>query len=288
MASLLPPTEWAKFKDLIYQAHETFNNEVITWKKRLYFVTEFNEDPLEAGYDTIQLNTLMAGNYFRTWPITDATSLGEIDKESTVALLNRKYLYDNGYLNSQGNFNFSAADDRFVWHGMEHKCMGWVDVAHADDEHLLVLLILKREETIHGALPIEAAPISIIDATTDISDLSAIVLDFTDSTDSEGSLLPIAGNIYSKVVIYTSLGEIIASYTIARSTGTMISGTIPAGLSHDPATDILTFDATTVAPGKTLFINYTVIQDNVAGTVAILEIPNLGDDLLEQGGSTWG
>lgn len=292
MASLLTDQDWLDFKDAIYEAHETFNNEQVIWKRRLYNIQEFNEDPDPlAGYENITLSCLFQGNAFHTWPITLTTEKGEIDRENFVIYFNRHYLRDLGYLTTTSRFNFSEADDRFIWHGLVHKCMGWSDLAHADDEHLLVMLVLKREEQGHGVTDslLEDAPISVIAPhgieQSDFTNLSAIVVDFGLSTDSDMVLLPFNNTVSSKIILVNAANEILASFVVQRGTGVVTSGIIPASITYDPLTDQITIDKTVLYPSGAITILYTVIYNGIPGNQAVLEIGQSSNIfLIEQGG----
>lgn len=284
MSSLLTDAEWDDFKGTIFEAHETFNNDILTWRRRLYFIDPYNEDPNTAGWDDIPLNVYLIGNYFRSWPITELQPYGDIDKESMGVLINRQYLENSGYINSYGKFNFSPGDDRFLWNGITHKCMGWVDVSQAKDEMLMVMLILVREEEYTGGTVEATPPVSIIGGITDISDRAASLFDFSLSTDYLDIALPIAANIWEKVSVVNTDGDVIASYTIKRSNGDLVSGTIPAEFSHDETTAQLFINFDAIDASATFILYFTVIQDGVAGNTVQMYIPTSSGGLLEFGG----
>ena len=68
-----------------------------------------------------------------------------------LKILNLKYLRDNGWLNSNGNFDYDVSMDRFIHDGIIYKSTGETKICQAQDEPLLVMLILKREEINTGS-----------------------------------------------------------------------------------------------------------------------------------------
>ena len=147
--ALLSAADWALYKDTINEASDTFNKKPVTWRKTIYKLDRFGEDG-DRQYDDIILEGLFLNNYFRSWPLTKTMDTGELDKESTVLILNQKYLKDNGYLNSKDFFQFSPGDDRFIVDGEFYKAFGDVKISQANDEELLYIIVLKREETPTG------------------------------------------------------------------------------------------------------------------------------------------
>lgn len=158
MAELISAADWGLFKEAINDASDTFNNTLVTWRRWAYGVDPFME--AETGsYSDVEIEALFSDNYFHSWPITYTTTNGELDRENTVIILNTQYLSDNGYLNSEGNFNFKADKDRFIYKGIVYKCHGWIDMAQAGEasnsQKLLFMIILKREETPTGINPLD-------------------------------------------------------------------------------------------------------------------------------------
>ena len=154
MAELLSPGDWQLFVTAINDAGDTFNKMPITWHRFKNFTgpaNEFMEDvEVDGTYEDIELLCLFSDNYFHSWPITRKTDNGELDNQNTVAIFNRQYLEDAGYINSEGNFDFNEAMDRFIYNGMVYKSDGFTDMSQAEDQKLLVMLILRKEEVNTG------------------------------------------------------------------------------------------------------------------------------------------
>lgn len=154
MAELLSASDWAKFTQAINDAGDTFNKMPIIWRRFTNFVgslNEWNEDIEQSGtYEDVDLLCLFSDNYFHSWPITKKTDAGELDNQNTVAIFNTQYLRDLGYINADGNFDIDEGRDRFIYNGMTYKSEGFTDMAQAEDNKLLVMVILRKEEAPTG------------------------------------------------------------------------------------------------------------------------------------------
>lgn len=159
MPDLLTTDDWARFNEAINDAGDTFNKIIITWRRYNYFINEFNEDPTPNVTD-ISLNVLFSDNYFHSWPITLHSATGELDRENCAIFINMDYLNGLGYINARGNFNFMPDMDRFIHNGIVYKCEGWTPVAPSDvagtGKHLMIMIILKREEVPTGTNQLNA------------------------------------------------------------------------------------------------------------------------------------
>lgn len=163
---MLTPEQWQAYKNTINAAHNSFNQDTVMWYRFVRGFQRYGEDTLiNEHFNTVSLKCLIEYNAFRTWPVTDETLTGILDKESMVMILNKKYLSDNGYLNSDGFFNFNPGRDKFTHLGLEYRSAGEVPVAQAGDEPLLFYIILKRQEKSTGDIIImdedDTAPIAI-------------------------------------------------------------------------------------------------------------------------------
>ena len=98
----------------------------------------------------IKLNCLVQFNMFRTWPMTEETASGALDKESIAVYLNNAYLKSLGYLSNEGTFKFDPGVDFFKYRGQKYRSSGETPAAQAHDEPLFTLLILKRTVTTSG------------------------------------------------------------------------------------------------------------------------------------------
>lgn len=292
MPELLTVEDWTRFEQAINDAGDTFNNTVITWRKFLYFLDEFNEDLQTAGFQNISLNCLFNDNYFHSWPITFHTKTGELDRESTVIILNRAYLNDLGYINTFGNFDFNPAADRFIHNGIIYKCEGWTDMADSKNDHLLIMIILKREDANTGTnyinpITSDSVPVSIItppgSGGTELIYPTNLKIDVSASTDFEGNVLPFDNTINDRFVIVDEDNATIANFTIQRDTGDIIAGTIPSGLTYDEDSGILSLDRTLFAVDEDIILYYTVFQNNIQGSTDFIEIGKFAYVAVESG-----
>lgn len=148
MADLVDSPIWQEYQDLIgIDAADTFFQDEIIWKKAVPFLDEHGEDEIGEDFDDITLKCLVDYNDFRTWPITRNTGTGEIDKQTAVVLFTLKSLEDLNLLNSNGNFDYDADEDRFELDGILYKSAGDTNTAQAQDGPLLFQLVLEREIT---------------------------------------------------------------------------------------------------------------------------------------------
>lgn len=147
----LSDAQWATYRKIINNAHNYLNQDTITWVSYSYGFQRYGEDnPTLKNTINIDLKVLISYNIFRTWPMTDETPSGAIDKESILVMLNKDYLSDLGYLNSDGFFNFSPGNDYFIHRGQKYRSSGETFVGQAKDDPLHIYLILKREKTETG------------------------------------------------------------------------------------------------------------------------------------------
>lgn len=145
-------SQWAVFEKIINNAHSFFNQEDLTWVRQTNNLQRYGEDTkANKGTEEIILKCLNGYNYFRSWPMTDETSAGKLDKESMIVLLNKKYLLDAGYLTSDGNFNFDPGADHFIFQGQKMDAAGETPMSQAKSSPLFIMLILKREPTQTGS-----------------------------------------------------------------------------------------------------------------------------------------
>jgi hypothetical protein len=150
MASKIPQAIWKRYRKIIRDAHDTFSQDVVIWKRAVEVVLLYNEDNNISNYDNVELKVLIGYNYFRTWPITRKTGAGEIDEQNMIIIINKDYLNELGYINAQGMFNFKPDKDLFLHRGILYKPEGDTPISQAYDDPLHVLIILRREETETG------------------------------------------------------------------------------------------------------------------------------------------
>jgi len=142
--------QWSAFKSAIDLAAGLFNKDTIIWRRLVMGLDYNGEDGLTNQFTNINLDCLISYNYFRVWPVIAETMGGQFDKNSIVCLLNKHYMDGLGYTNAQGQFDFKTGEDIFVLRGIEYRCGGYSHVSQANDEPLLFMLILKRQEILTG------------------------------------------------------------------------------------------------------------------------------------------
>lgn len=149
MGDLVKPEDWADFKNVMRDAHDTFERKQIQWVRNKTRVNVNMEDSNNVK-ETVTLEVQLNYNYMRSWPITSATETGELDRQSIQLLANKQYLSELGYINTSGAFEYNPDLDRFIIDGLVYKSFGDTAVSQAHDDDILVSIILKREETKTG------------------------------------------------------------------------------------------------------------------------------------------
>lgn len=145
--AFLTDAQWALYKSIIDEFAEDANQETVTWKHATNALDRYGEDKLSGVvYEDRALKCLVQYNFFRSWPINDATVSGKIDKESIMLYINTQYLIDQGWTNASQQLNFDPGKDYFIVDGLTYKVFGETRAAQAKDKALLELIILKREE----------------------------------------------------------------------------------------------------------------------------------------------
>lgn len=148
---LVGATDWAAFESLIStDAHDTFFQQSIVWKRQRTRLDVYGEDNEAGLYDSITLKCLLNYNYMRTWPITKVTESGETDEQSIQIFFSKKYLRDLGYLNGDDYFIYNSGTDKFIIDGLLMKPMGDSSVSQAEGGALLISVIVVRQPTITG------------------------------------------------------------------------------------------------------------------------------------------
>ena len=142
---LMTPEQWAMHINAVNDFHEDAFQEEITWMSTATNRSYHGEDSNHREI-AIQLKCLVLYNYFRSWPIDQATDSGEIDKQSCMAIFNIKYLQELGYLNEFGQFDINQGDDKFILNGLVYVPSGDSQVSQAYNNPLMTFIVLKREE----------------------------------------------------------------------------------------------------------------------------------------------
>ena len=148
MADLIGSLNWTSYQNLIgNDAFDTFFQKDLIWKRANPFLDSNGEDEIGRTFTDITLKCLVDYNDFRTWPINRNSETGELDKQTMVILFSIKYLEGLGYMNANGNLDYSVGEDRFTLDGILYKSMGDTNTAQAQDIPLLAQLVLEREVT---------------------------------------------------------------------------------------------------------------------------------------------
>lgn len=147
----MTPKQWKMHIDTINDFHEDAFQQDIIWVNNITTLSKHGEDN-NIKSRTINLKGLVYYNVFRSWPIDQGTDSGDLDKQSCMIYLNKKWLEENGYLNNDGEFAFNPDHDRFIIKGNKYFPSGDSDVAQAYDNPLLVFIILKRDQIPTGKI----------------------------------------------------------------------------------------------------------------------------------------
>jgi len=148
---MLTSAQWQQYRNVVNQASESFNQDTIIWRRHTRGFQRYGEDTGGVDdYTNITLNCLIAYNIFRTWPMSKETVGGQLDDENIVLVLNKKYLEDLGYLNSDEFFEMDPGKDQFIHRGIEYRSGGETEVAQAGDKPLMFYIMLSRKETPTG------------------------------------------------------------------------------------------------------------------------------------------
>jgi len=150
MSNLLGAAGWQKFKDAMWDAHETFHQKTITWRKLKSRQHRYGEDDTANSYTDYSLKVQCNYNLLRTWPISFRTETGDLDRQSVQLLINKRYLSEQGYLNSNGLFAYNPAEDLFVIDGLVHIPVGDSPGSQAYEDDILFTIIVKRDEGTTG------------------------------------------------------------------------------------------------------------------------------------------
>jgi hypothetical protein len=144
---LLGAQAWSDYKALMRDAHDTFAQKDMIWKRLKSTLDRYGEDSDDNGYDIITLKVLINYNYMRSWPITFQTETGGLDRQSVQILINKDYLRELGYINGNGFFEYDPVLDVFIIDGLKHVPFGDTPASQIQDDDVFITLILKRDES---------------------------------------------------------------------------------------------------------------------------------------------
>lgn len=139
--------EWNDYKALMRDAHDTFSQRVMIWRKLNSTLDRYGEDNDDNGYIDVELKVLLNANYMRSWPITYQTETGGLDRQSIQVLINKDYLRELGYINGGNYFEYDPVLDVFMIDGLKYVPFGDTGAAQMQDDDVFITLILKRDES---------------------------------------------------------------------------------------------------------------------------------------------
>lgn len=143
--SRVSSADWDMYAALMRDAHETFAQKPITWKQSKGGLDRFMEDNNTETFNSIPLKVLLEFNVRRTWPVDNEYDFGAEDDESILVIINKKYLDELGFINSNGNFIFDPKADRFIIDGFTYRSRGITDTSQNDKTALWVMIIVTKE-----------------------------------------------------------------------------------------------------------------------------------------------
>lgn len=143
--NLVGDRNWGLFKDRLEDAHETFQQDTIIWRRYLRSIDRFQEDHLNAVYEDRSLKMLFQENTIATWPTSITTVSGESEAQNAIMWINKRYLADQGWLTSTGYIDFNPGKDYFVHKGQVWRNRGGSQAIQAFDDTQLIFLVLRRD-----------------------------------------------------------------------------------------------------------------------------------------------
>lgn len=147
--AFIKQSTWDRYRGIINSVHDDFNQETVTWLKYNPTLDRYGESS-DNSYTEIELKALVQYNIFRVWPMTDETIGGALDKENIVLYLNKDYLSEQGYLNTEGYLDFDPGKDIFTHMGQRYRASGETPISQAHSDPLFILIVLKRIVTNTG------------------------------------------------------------------------------------------------------------------------------------------
>lgn len=137
---------WKLYSAVLRGAKDTFSKKVIQFVKYPRVLERFREDPTNPAPNIVNVEVLINYNYMRTWPITQTSTSGEIDKQSLQIFFNKVYLKEQGLLTINNNLDYDPSMDRFIIDGITYKPVGDTAASQAPSDDIHYLVIAKREE----------------------------------------------------------------------------------------------------------------------------------------------
>jgi hypothetical protein len=145
-------SDWKRYENIITGAFDNWGNQEVIWHRNRRKGSRFQEGGQE-DFDLVPMKALVDYNAFRTWPTDILKATGIEDKQYCNLLFNRKYLKENGWLTSEGNFKFDPGYDRFQLQGVMWKPAGDTPISQTNDNPHVYMVILVRDEYITSINP---------------------------------------------------------------------------------------------------------------------------------------
>ena len=143
-------SDWNDYKDVMSDAHATFNQKVIKWSHFPITLNRYQEDNNTQPVVTDLLG-LLNYNYRRGWPVNKTSDSGEEDEQSIQILFNKEYLKTNNLINPDGYFPYDVSNDIFTIDGINYKSFGDTEAAQMRDDDVFITIIVKRIKPDTGA-----------------------------------------------------------------------------------------------------------------------------------------
>ena len=139
---------WEKFESAINnRAFDLFNQKTIKWFRSVKSLDPHGEKGKNyQSYQEVELKCLCEYNIFKVWPLDKDSPSGTMDMQNVLIIFNKKYLSDNGWLNSNGYFAFDSGNDYFVLDGIKYLDAGDTQASQSAADNVLFYLILKRDK----------------------------------------------------------------------------------------------------------------------------------------------
>lgn len=138
-------------------SHKDFMSKEIVWKKCKGYLQPFDEDysrakePNDDGYLYIPLMALCNFNYARTWPVSQDSESGKLDRQSIQVYFSIDQLSQLGYVNTNGNFDYDPGMDRFIINGIPYRNEGDTPASQIPDSQLVFTMVLRPDPTSTGS-----------------------------------------------------------------------------------------------------------------------------------------
>lgn len=147
---LINQAQWDMYKSVMRDAHDTFSQKTIVWKRKQSVLDRYQESNEENDMVDVELKVLLNYNYLRSWPVDMRTETGSLDRQSVQVLINKDYLRDAGYIGSNGYFIYNQNSDYFIIDGLKHKPSGDTPAGQMNTDDVFITIIVQRDETLTG------------------------------------------------------------------------------------------------------------------------------------------